>query len=73
MKTSTTEKTETTTEFYTRMAKESAEHAARLREMYINRKGKETPLADALWAGHTALREKSEDYAMKAERSKVDA
>lgn len=66
-----TDKKETAQAFYTRRAKECAEHAARLREMYVNRKIKDTPLTNSLWAGHTALREQSEEFAIKREASKV--
>ena len=62
---------ESAAEFYARRAKESAEHAARLHEMYKNRKITGTPLTDAIWWGYQALKEQAEDCAVKSQKSKV--
>lgn len=71
MKTATVEKTETAAAFYARRAKECAESANRLKQMYSARKIKDTPLTDALWDGYTALKNLSEEFAVKCEKSKV--
>jgi len=43
---------ETPIAFYKRQIKEHQTHADKLLEMYRNRKIKDTPLTDAIWAGH---------------------
>lgn len=62
---------ESASAFYTRRAKESAESAARLKEMYEARKVRGTPLTDAIWEGYQALKNQAEDFAVKSEKSKV--
>lgn len=67
----TYEKTETAAAFYERRAKESAESAARLKTMFDGRKSRGTPVTDALWDGYQALKDQSEAFAVKCEKSKV--
>jgi hypothetical protein len=63
-----TEKDETPLQFYTRLAVEQKAHADTLKRMYAARKVKESPIADALWAGYWALNEQANDFAKNAEK-----